>query len=168
MFDGAPIVNGAFSQSSLLLNRLLVGLVKDTLGPVDSLLDLYCGNGNFSLQTKAKSVLGLDHDRFATNAANAIGRGTYRAADETAFCQALRQPWDAVVLDPPRTGAKAIINALAECQAQTIVYVSCDPATLARDLKTLTATGWQLLSTTAVDIFPNTPHIETVCQIKRD
>jgi len=168
LFDGVPIVNGAFSQSSLLLNRLLVGIVKRMLGGAKSVLDLYCGNGNLSLQLPAEPrVLGLDHNRFAVRAANEIGRGTYKAADETGFRRALEEPWDAVILDPPRTGAKNIIAALADTPCTSIVYVSCDPATLARDLRGLVDRGWRLVEAVAVDLFPNTAHVETVCRLER-
>ncbi|MBI4556439.1 MAG: class I SAM-dependent RNA methyltransferase [Candidatus Hydrogenedentes bacterium] len=168
--DGVPIVNGTFSQSSLLLNRLLVATVRDLLGAPARILDLYCGNGNLSLGTAEHAfVLGLDHNRFAVQAATACGRGEYRRGDESDFCRALREEtWDVVILDPPRTGAKRIAEALAACRARAIIYVSCDPATLARDLKTLAAAGWHTDRIIAVDMFPHTPHIETVTQLNRD
>ncbi|MCX5771071.1 MAG: TRAM domain-containing protein [Candidatus Hydrogenedentes bacterium] len=169
MFDGAPVVNGAFSQASLLLNRMLVGRVRRTLGAPASLLDLYCGSGNFSLTLDTGvDVLGLDQNRDAIKAANRVRPGAYRVADESGFLLELEKPWEAVLLDPPRQGAKDIIEPLAASPAKRIVYVSCDPATLARDLKTLTAGGWRLAETAVVDMFPNTPHVETVCTLQRD
>ena len=169
LFDGVPIVNGAFAQSSLLLNRLLAGTVLRMIGDASSVLDLYCGNGNLSLQlSKEVRVLGLDHNRRAVRAANEIGRGAYRAGDETDFRLALKDTWDVVLIDPPRTGAKNIADALAESPCNKIVYVSCDPATLARDLKTMTGRGWRLLEVVALDLFPHTAHIETVCRLERD
>jgi len=168
VFDGIPIVNGTFSQSSLLLNRVLKRVVRERVGTPERLLDLYCGNGNFSLDMpESTRVVGLDHSGAAVDAAARVRPDSYRVADEETFAQTLAEPWDTIVLDPPRTGAKAIMERLARADAQTIVYVSCDPATLARDLKTLLAHGWNLRSSTAVDIFPNTPHIETVCQLQR-
>ena len=168
MFDGAPIVNGAFSQSSLLLNRVLVRTVRDLVGEASSVLDLYCGNGNLSLNLAAGAhVLGIDHNRAAVQAASEIGRGEYRADGESAFRAALGQPWDAVLLDPPRAGAKAIAADLASSSARRIVYVSCDPATLARDLKVLAARGWRVVKAVAVDMFPNTAHVEIVCRLER-
>jgi 23S rRNA (uracil1939-C5)-methyltransferase len=168
LFDGVPIVNGAFSQSSLLLNRLLVGIVLRMLGDAESVLDLYCGNGNFSLQISGKArVLGLDHNRRAVIAANEIGRGIYEPGDESDFRRALKDVWDVVILDPPRTGARSIVDALAESPCKRIVHVSCDPATLARDLKGLVDRGWRLAECVAVDLFPNTAHVETICQLER-
>lgn len=168
LFDSVPVVNGTFSQSSLLLNRMLVRTVRDMVGSASRILDLYCGNGNLSLGLASNAhVEGLDHNRAAVAAANKCGPGSYRVAVELAFEQALSQSWDAVIIDPPRTGAKAIAAALARCATPAIVYVSCDPATLARDLKTLTAGGWRVARVAVVDLFPNTWHVETVCRLER-
>jgi len=168
VFDGCPIVNGAFSQSSLLLNRLLVSTVQSLAQPPgERVLDLYCGNGNLSRSLGAPHVVGLDHNAALVHAANAAAPGDYRVGDETAFAEALQQPWDTVLLDPPRAGAKAILGDLAQCEARQILYVSCDPATLARDLRALTAQGWRLARCVAVDLFPHTAHIESVCRLER-
>jgi 23S rRNA (uracil1939-C5)-methyltransferase len=168
LFDGVPIVNGAFSQSSLLLNRVLVRTVHEMIGDADRVLDLYCGNGNFSLGLQREGqILGLDHNPAAIGAANELRPGQYRVGDETAFCKALKERWDVVLLDPPRTGAKPIVEDLARCSATAIVYVSCDPATLARDLKVLAAQTWRVVRVVAVDMFPNTAHVETVCRLER-
>jgi 23S rRNA (uracil1939-C5)-methyltransferase len=168
-FDGVPVVNGAFSQSSLLLNRLLLRATHALVGPAKSVLDLYCGSGNLSLGlAKQARVLGLDHSGAAVHAAASVGIGEYRAANEGAFQETLRkEAFDVVLLDPPRQGAKNIADALGEAKAQAIVYVSCDPATLARDLKTLALRGWQVTRLVAVDMFPHTPHVETVCRLER-
>lgn len=168
-FDGVPVVNGCFSQSSLLLNRLLRNVVQDAMGSGENLLDLYCGSGNFSLPlAESREVTGIDHNRAAVAAAQENGAGAFRAGREEAFVTALRErAWDCVLLNPPRYGAKGIGEALAVADAHRIVYVSCDPATLARDLKTLTAAGWNLSKTTAVDMFPHTPHVEVVCRLDR-
>jgi len=168
-FDGRNIVNGTFSQSSLLLNRVLVEVVAQEAGDAARVLDLYCGNGNLSAGlTKARHIVGLDHNRHAVNAAAGDGHGDYRTGDEAAFAAALRDgPWDVILLDPPRAGAKAIIPALADARADRMVYVSCDPATLARDVQHLASKGWRIARVTAVDMFPNTWHIETVCRMER-
>lgn len=168
LFDGVPIVNGCFSQASLLLNRLLRRVADETVGDVSSLLDLYCGNGNLSIHWAGTSrVKGIDRDRRVIDAVAKLGMGTYRTGGEDAFRGALRKTWDMVLLDPPRTGAKAIMTDLGKTAARAIVYVSCDPATLARDVKTLTAHGWNLLRVTAIDLFPHTSHVETVCRLER-
>lgn len=169
LFDGVPIVNGAFSQSSLLLNRVLRGHLAECTGTSGRLLDLYCGNGNFSLQFAGTcEVLGIDHAGAAVAAAAALAPGAYVRGDEGLMAKRLAgKDWDVVVLDPPRTGAKALLPALSVARAQKIVYVSCDPATLARDLRAIIAGGWQVTRVTAVDMFPYTPHVETVCVLER-
>jgi 23S rRNA (uracil1939-C5)-methyltransferase len=168
-FDGAPIVNGAFSQSSLLLNRLLVRTVHEMAGDAATVLDLYCGNGNLSLGLAARAkVTGIDHQREAVRAASGVSSAQYFAGGEDRMAEALReQPWDVVLLDPPRTGAKALAGALARSKARAIVYVSCDPVTLARDLKPMLEQGWRIVRAVALDLFPNTAHMETVCRLEK-
>ena len=168
-FDGIPIVNGGFSQSSLLLNRLLVETVHQYVGKAPSVLDLYCGNGNLTLTLPEKTeVVGIDHNRIAVKAADRVGRGTYFAGQESKMIQHINAgETDVVLLDPPRSGAKALIPALAKSKARAVVYVSCDPATLARDLKGLYEGGWKIVQITALDLFPNTAHVETACLLKR-
>jgi len=173
-FDGLRIVNGAFSQSSLLLNRVLVRTVQQTVPDAGKVLDLYCGNGNLSMGLHtSERIVGMDQDNAAVRAAAKAASGLPVPADYTKgkaadFAKALReQRWDTILLDPPRTGAKEIVPDLANAQTERIVYVSCDPATLARDLKTLLANGWRLDHAVAVDMFPHTAHIETVCRLVR-
>lgn len=170
LFDGVPVVNGGFSQASLLLNRLLKEKVDTAIGDAGSLLDLYCGSGNFSMHHRSEmKVLGLDHSREAIYAAREIAPQSYRRGNEKEMKHLLQQSaWDVIVLDPPRTGALAVAEPLRESRAKGIVYVSCDPATLARDLKILCATDvWTLQELTAVDMFPHTPHVEAVAVLQR-
>jgi 23S rRNA (uracil1939-C5)-methyltransferase len=169
LFDGAPVLNGGFSQSSLPLNRLLVRLVQGWAPDSGTLLDLYCGGGNLSLGLSPRlAVTGIDQDKAAVAAARGLSGADYRRGRETDMVAALgSQHWDCILLDPPRTGAKDIAPALAAADADRIVYVSCDPATLARDLKTVVAGGWHLKETAALDLFPNTAHVETVCVLER-
>jgi len=169
VFDGRPIVNGTFSQSSLLLNRMLIKRVERAIGKAPTVLDLYCGNGNLSIGLPKKTeVLGLDHNRFATRAAERIRRRAYRSGGEREMENAIKHnAHEAIILDPPRSGAKALAPALASSKARKLVYVSCDPATLARDLRVLLGGGWQVKEVTALDLFPNTAHVETVCVLER-
>ncbi len=76
--------------------------------------------------------------------------------------------WEAVVLDPPRAGAAAVVEAAAAAAEARIVCVSCDPATLARDLAAFAGLGWRVKRAVALDLFPCTPHVETVCLLERD
>ncbi len=168
-FDGAPIVNGAFSQSSLLLNRMLRRATDACIGRAESLLDLYCGNGNLSLHHAADvEVVGVDHAGPAVEAADALGAGDYRRGNESTMAALVAErSWDVIVLDPPRVGAAPLMEALGLARTKAIVYVSCNPATLARDLRVLGSHGWDLIRATAIDMFPHTPHIESVCLLRR-
>ena len=113
-------------------------------------------------------MTGLDHNKIAVKAASWKGRGTYQAGQENKMIKKIEEnAWECIVLDPPRAGAKPLVPALAKSKAETIVYVSCDPATLARDLKGLSDGGWKLNQVRALDLFPNTPHVETVCRLTR-
>lgn len=167
LFDGAPVVNGAFSQSSLLLNRTLRARVHDALAGASTVLDLYCGSGNFSLEIDA-DVIGIDHNRASVGSAQAMNRHDYRVGSTADINRAIAEkPWDAILLDPPRTGAIDIMQSLAESGTSRIVYVSCDPATLARDAKALVRNGWIMRRARVVDMFPHTAHIETVAAFGR-
>ncbi len=169
--DGVPIVNGAFCQSSLTLNRMLLRIVQEMVGRPASLLDLYCGNGNLSLwlARQGARVEGYDHTPEAVHAANALGLGRYQRGGEAVMAEvAGRGGFEAVILDPPRSGAAALMPVLEKSDAERIVYVSCDPATLARDLKMLAAGGWRPERVAALDLFPHTPHVETVCLLRRN
>lgn len=169
LFDETPIVNGTFSQSSLLLNRRLVSVAHQYIGGAVSVLDLYCGNGNLSMGLPDKcEVVGVDHSKDAVKAARSASKRDYRTGNENKMKRLIKEDsWDIILLDPPRTGAKSLMHFLGLSQARAIVYVSCDPATLARDVKMLGAEGWQVKHATAVDMFPYTHHVETVCRLER-
>lgn len=168
VFDGAPIVNGCFSQSSLLLNRLLRATVAEMVTAEGAIFDAYCGNGNLSLAyLPTREVAGVDASEGAVAAAAALG-GDYRVGDEWAMVVAIKgQRWGTVLMDPPRAGAKALVPALVAAQAEELVYVSCDPVALARDLKGLCAGGWTVARAVGLDLFPNTAHMETVVRLVR-
>lgn len=168
-FDGAPVVNGTFSQSSLLLNRLLVGTVHRMAEGAEGVLDLYCGSGNLSLALPAEvAVSGIDHNQAAIHSASGTGRGDFQAGDEVGFIKAIGKGGvDTLILDPPRSGAKRIVPALLKSDAARIIYVSCDPATLARDTATMVQGGWRLKELIAIDLFPHTAHVETVAHFER-
>ena len=168
-YAGIPVVNGTFAQSSLLLNRLLIKETHAALGTPVSVLDLYCGSGNLTLTLpKSIDVVGMDHNKYGVKGADLKRKGAYLVGGETKMKKLIAKgEVDTILLDPPRSGAKALVPALAECSARAVVYVSCDPPTLARDLKVLAQGGWKLTQCTALDLFPNTPHVETVCRLER-
>ncbi len=72
-----------------------------------------------------------------------------------------------IVLDPPRTGARAVVERISDFTVDEIIYISCSPPTLARDLSVLTEQGWRLVSAVPLDMFPQTFHVETLCRLKR-
>ncbi len=166
-----------FTQVNPGANRTLVETVlslgRFTAG--ERVLDLYCGAGNLSLPVarRGAAVLGIERDEVAVAAARAnatrlrLAGATFRAAS---VVDALRDvaagTVDAVVLDPPRAGAADALDALAALRAPRIVYVSCDPATLARDVKRLVACGYRTGVVQPIDVFPQTYHVETAAELR--
>ena len=146
-------------------------------GPGDRVLDLYCGLGNFSLPLarRAGSVLGVEGDaglvaRAARNAErNGIGNAGFLTADlAQSGWSFLQESWDLVILDPPRTGAETVVAGLAAAGPRRIVYVSCHPATLARDARVILEDSRYRLRTARVfDMFPHTHHVEVMTCFER-
>lgn len=148
--------------------------------PDDTVLDLYCGAGTISLclAQRAAHVIGAEIvpeavQNAAENAArNGVENTEFLCADAGAAAAQLAarglKP-DCVVVDPPRKGMyPEAIDAIVSMQPQRIVYVSCDPGTLARDLKLLHERGYAPTAAEAVDMFPHTPHVETVVLLSRE
>ncbi len=172
---------GNFYQVNWEQNRNMVGTVLDfaALTGTEAVLDLYCGIGNFALPlaTKAKSVVGIEsgysaiEDARANAGLNSIANAEFFADDMQKGLKALLQKKmrvDITVLDPPRAGAtlKTLERILAFVP-QKIIYVSCNPATLARDLKYFHLFGFRLDRLQPVDMFPYTYHIECVAEMVR-
>lgn len=147
----------------------------------DVVLDLYCGIGTLSLVAakKAKEVIGIEIVQQAIENArenakrNGIGNARFICgAAEEVLPELIRDgnlTPSAVILDPPRKGCEAqAVNAIAETGAKRIVYVSCNPATLARDCALLKKAGYELVVAQPVDMFPQTSHVETVVLITRE
>jgi len=163
-----PAVN-----AELVATALRLAAVEST----DRVLDLYCGLGNFSLPLaqRAAELLGVEGEaglvaRAVRNAAaNGIGNARFLTADLMASDWSFfRQPWDVVVLDPPRTGAEAPVAEMHRSMPRRIVYVSCHPATLARDARVLvTDLGYRLRTARVFDMFPHTHHIEALALFER-
>jgi len=135
-------------------------------------LDLYCGAGNFTLPLarRGAEVLGIERSAVAVEAgrANAKRHGlpaTFRHADVTeALTTVAPGSIDTVVLDPPRAGAADAVAGIAALRPGRIIYVSCDPATLARDARALAERGWRLVRVQPIDLFPQTYHVESVAE----
>jgi 23S rRNA (uracil1939-C5)-methyltransferase len=146
--------------------------------PTDRVLDLYCGLGNFSLPLaqRARELNGVEGEaglvaRAVRNASlNGIGNTRFITADlARSDWSFYREPWDIVVLDPPRTGAEAPIAELHRSMPRRVVYVSCHPATLARDAQMLVGQhGYRLIAARVFDMFPHTHHIEALALFERN
>jgi 23S rRNA (uracil1939-C5)-methyltransferase len=149
------------------------------LGGTERVLDLFCGIGNFTLPLAQRSaaVFGVEAveamvARGRENAArNGLQNVTFMAADLSKLSvNQLHQRCgriDAILLDPPRDGAREIVSSIGQLAAKRIVYVSCNPATLARDAKLLAASGYQLDSLGVLDMFPHTAHVESMALFVR-
>jgi len=167
---------GGFFQINQLL---LPALIDEVIAPLEgrNALDLYCGVGLFSLPLAAKfeKVIGIEsnHEAIGYARRNAENAGYENVEFESEMVgrwfernNHVDRRIDAVLLDPPRVGAeKATMRGIVALKPKKICYVSCDPATLARDLKPLLENGYNIDSISAFDMFPQTHHIETVTHL---
>lgn len=163
-----------FAQSNVLLLPALVEAVLTAAGTGDLALELYAGAGSFTLGLASRfaRVVAVESDPAAARdlARNVAGTSVEALCERA---EAVLEGWrtarpDVVVLDPPRRGmARGGPEALAALGAPRIVHVSCDPATLARDLRALVAGGYALRSVTGFDLFPQTHHVEALAVLER-
>nr|NIQ96390.1 23S rRNA (uracil(1939)-C(5))-methyltransferase RlmD [Desulfuromonadales bacterium]NIR33771.1 23S rRNA (uracil(1939)-C(5))-methyltransferase RlmD [Desulfuromonadales bacterium]NIS42455.1 23S rRNA (uracil(1939)-C(5))-methyltransferase RlmD [Desulfuromonadales bacterium] len=170
---------GGFAQVNLAQNRALVEAVTEaaSLTGKERLLDLFCGMGNFSLPlaARARRVVGIeDYPSSIASARSNARENTVDNADfharpaEGALAEfSAEEPFDTVVLDPPRSGAYAVAREIAEVKPQQVIYISCDPPTLGRDINLLLHNGYRLVHSQAFDLFPQTHHIESVSLLKK-
>jgi 23S rRNA (uracil1939-C5)-methyltransferase len=164
-------VNRASAETLLQLARQGLHLRFD-----QRLLDLYCGAGAFTLPLAAEvaEAVGVEEhagavaDAQATAAENGIANARFEVGTVERVLERLAGPFEAVLIDPPRRGCHPqALAALLRLAPARIVYISCHPATLARDLKTLAAGGYAVSAVQPVDLFPQTPHIESVSVLTR-
>jgi len=170
-----------FTQVNTVLNQKMVqqALVLLELHQDDRVLDLFCGIGNFSLPMArlAGQVIGVEGDaglvqRAGENALyNRLENVEFHIADLTRDMTSVRwakEGFNKILLDPPRSGALEILPHLSALQARKIVYVSCNPATLARDAGELVnSNGYRLVSAGVMDMFPHTAHVESIALFER-
>jgi 23S rRNA (uracil1939-C5)-methyltransferase len=175
--DGAPLLSPpfGFAQASEIGDAALVRLVVARAGASGKkVLELFSGSGNFTvaLAREASRVHAVEVVAPAVRSAraNLEARGLANVKLIEADADAIEPPsgFDVVVLDPPRAGARGACGAIAKKPPKRVVYVSCDPATLGRDLATLLASGLRLDALDAVDLFPGTSHVECVATLVRD
>ena len=155
---------GGFAQVGRGANAALVAAVLEAAGPtLGTVQELYAGSGNFTrhLVGRAHAVYASDGDPVA------VARGKRNAAGATWDRKPQAIDADTVVLDPPREGADRAHLAVAARARRRIVYVSCDPQTLGRDARALAASGFRLTSAVALDLMPQTFHVEVVATFDR-
>jgi 23S rRNA (uracil1939-C5)-methyltransferase len=169
----------SFQQASGAGNHALLEVVDAFTQPRQGarILELYAGTGNLTrvLRSGADSVLAVDLHAATPAAGDAPGESalapvTWRrgaAAAVTAELAAAACHFDLAVLDPPRTGAAAVIAPLARLGPPRIIYISCDPATLARDLDPLLAADYRPRRGQVLDLMPQTAHVEVVVALAR-
>jgi 23S rRNA (uracil1939-C5)-methyltransferase len=175
----------AFFQSN---SAMAVELIDQALRAIEQtglklagarMLDIYCGVGTFALQMarRGAQVLGIEEYEGAVQAAQENARLNdlenqcqFVAAKAEEYILQLEEKgehFDGALLDPPRRGCDpALLQSLLKTRPPVLVYVSCDPSTLARDIKIL-AEGYELLSSRVVDLFPQTYHMESVSVLRR-
>lgn len=170
-----------FIQINGEINQLLLERALQLLDPqkTDSVLDLFCGLGNFSLPIArfAKSVIGIEGSQEMVSRArqNAILNNIHNAEfhmenlmEPSSNSSWIKQTYNKILLDPPRTGAKEILGFTPEFSPNRIVYVSCNPATLARDAGELVYTyGYKLKQVGVINMFPHTSHIEAIALFEK-
>lgn len=170
-----------FIQINGQLNQKMVDLSIALLEPKphEKILDLFCGLGNFSLPlaTLCAFVIGVEGDEYMVEKAK--NNAMQNHISNAAFYQAnlnkenfFQDAWaahavDKIILDPPRCGAKNIIQHIAHFKAKRILYISCDPATLARDTKALLLQGYVLSKAGILDMFTHTQHVESIAVFDR-
>jgi len=173
--DGLSIEVDAdlFSQVNRAQNRELVASVMEMAAIHESsaVLDLYCGAGNFSMPAARRGarVTGVDDDAGAIAAAARNAERlkfsgaqfvAMKASATADFLHRARYRPDIIILDPPRTGALDLMAPIVKLRAASVIYVSCDVTTLARDLRVLTGAGYKIKRVRGFDFFPNTHHVE--------
>lgn len=166
---------GGFIQANPFVNELIINVLFDELKDYKSkvLLELYAGSGNFTIPLSQlfKHIIAVEGDLFSYRAleenlpknrvinVSAVRSGVY---EEVLKYFNKKRSFDVIFLDPPRIGAKEIMPFLPKFNAERIVYLSCNPSTLARDIKVLVDNGYSLTKLIPFDMFPQTFHIESL------
>ena len=168
------ITGDAFFQNNTAGAEALVGLVRAAVDPQpgETLLDAYAGGGLFAVtvgdglnviavESNGLAVFDLRHNLAQSGITHEVIKDSFEDA-------AIGEAWDIAIANPPREGLRAAgVTAITTGQPRAIAYISCDPASLARDARLLTDAGYDLDLATPVDLFPQTFHIETVARFSR-
>jgi 23S rRNA (uracil1939-C5)-methyltransferase len=164
-----------FQANRNLLDALVAEVTERESGSIA--IDLYAGTGLFALPLadRFEKVVAVESHREAARLArhNALVNSAENieviCRDVRGFELAPAEPKkiDLIVLDPPRTGGAEAIPLIGQLQPSRVIYVSCDPVTMARDLRNLLDAGYEMISLKAFDLFPQTYHVECVARLKR-
>ncbi len=166
-----------FTQVNGELNLDMIARALEMLDPQkdETILDLFCGLGNFTLPlaTRSRHVVGVEGSDemvrrgFENARANGLDNVEFHAANlcvDFGSSTWAAQRYDKILLDPPRSGALEIIPVIAAMRARKILYISCNPATLARDAGELVKHGYRLTRAGVMDMFPHTSHVESIAE----
>lgn len=170
-----------FIQVNAAINRKMICRAMELLDPGkdDRVLDLFCGLGNFTLPiaSRAREVVGIEGDAELVRKAvenaqrNDVSNALFHVADlgeDPGTAPWLKQHYDKILVDPPRSGAEFILPHIAASGADRVVYVSCHPASLARDAGILVHQfGFRLVGAGVMDMFPHTGHVESIALFER-
>ena len=172
---------GGFCQVNLEQNITMIQTALEfaDIQKNEELLDLYCGMGNFSIPFafKCKSVTGYEGQGAAIRAAKAnsennnLSNTSFYKKTVHKACEELLstgRTFDCTIIDPPRQGAPALARQLTALTTSRIIYISCDPATLCRDLGGLVEHGFTVEKIQPIDMFPQTHHIETIVLLRKE
>ncbi|MGY8798513.1 MAG: class I SAM-dependent RNA methyltransferase [Longimicrobiales bacterium] len=167
--ESVPVAAGAFLQVNRAVAKEMQQYVGVQVGEADSVVDAYCGVGAYArvLARRGASVTGIELDPEACEAARFEAPATLQIVEGSVEeCLAETLPTEVLILNPPRTGLDESIPAVIQASPPTrVIYVSCDPATLARDIDRLSP-ALKLVRIQAFDLFPQTAHIETVAVLE--
>ncbi|HFC98758.1 MAG TPA: class I SAM-dependent RNA methyltransferase [Thermosulfurimonas dismutans] len=170
---------GVFTQANWEINLRIMEYLRLRAGEVERVLDLHAGMGNFlfPLASQASEALGVDTDPGAIEdglyTAEYLGLTPRVRLERITATEALIETWKGaetyplVLLDPPRGGCRELLRYLPEVARDRLIYISCDPPTLARDLKLLLAAGYRPEVLMGFDMFPQTYHLEVVALLRR-
>lgn len=163
-----------FSVNTQMLSRALELL---DLKQGERVLDLFCGLGNFSLVMAKMGCTVIGVEGSGTMTERAAMNAKKNGLDASFFAQDLNidfshlplfdEPFDAVLIDPPRSGAPLVMDYIAKFGAQRVVYVSCNPITLARDAAKLCAAGYKMTHAGVMDMFCHTAHVESIARFEK-